>query len=174
MSPPPAATRGGLRRLAAVVLFVVTGAGCAVFRPEPLDVPPGQRVVVGRIVLEGFDLTEAIVEIVRDDRSFDHALPVGIARRDFLIMLPPGRYRITTLRAFKDRDAVSSNPIVDLKASFEVGLEPAVYIGTLRIGSRFGQSPAVTVADDYEETVRTLRGQHPDLPEVTRQLLTPN
>ncbi|MBI4012824.1 MAG: hypothetical protein HY359_10970 [Candidatus Rokubacteria bacterium] len=162
-------------RLAVVLLMVgVAGAGCAALGPQPLDLAPGQRVVLGRVELIGFEGAEGLLEIVREDRAFEHALPVGRSASDFAIGLPPGRYRVTRLRAWKDREAVPTQVVWDLAPLvFVVGPDPAVYIGTLKLGSNFGRVQ-VSVVDELEATLRVLRAWYPNLPAiVVRALVTP-
>lgn len=164
-----------LGRLVAGLFLAGLGAtGCGALRPAPLDLAPGQRVVLGRVDLSGFEAQEGLLEIVRDDRTFEYALPVGRAPREFAIGLPPGRYRLTRLRAGKDRQGTPNQVVWDLvPLTFEVGADPAVYIGTLRFASTFG-GVQVSVVDELEDTLRVLRVWYSDLPAtVARALVTP-
>ena len=165
-----------MRRHLAALLTLLVGlvgpAGCGALRRAPLDVPPGHRVVLGRVELSGFEATEAIFQIVKEDLTVSHDLRTG-RWEDFIIILPPGRYRVVRLSAFKDTRQFPNDPVWDLRLAFEVGPEPAAYIGTLRLTAVFNQRPRAEVVDNYEETVRVLRTRHPDLPEpIARRLLT--
>lgn len=166
-------TRGGA--WLALVLLSLAMAGCAVVRPGLLEVPPGYRVVLGRIDLSRFAASEALLEIVRDDGAIWLDLRVGAGRQDFVITLPPGRYRISRLRLVDDRQASPTHTILYLQVGFEVGPEPAVYVGTLRLLSALGgQKLDVTVADEYEQAVPALRARQPGIPEtVARSLFRP-
>jgi len=161
-------------RVASIVLVLWGFAlGCAAFGPTALDVPPGHRAVLGRVELSLPDTIQGTLDIVKDDRTFEVGLAVATGR-EFAVALPPGRYRIVRLRAAGDRQSYS-NPIWDLRATFEVGPEPAVYIGTLRIVATSGLAVRVTVHDEYEDTVRVLRRLYSDLPgAVARRLLSPS
>jgi hypothetical protein len=165
--------RSRVARRAALLLALVA-VGCAAFGRQPLEVPPGHRVVLGRVDLGGFGVPEGILQIIKEDRSFDSALPIRLGQEDFAVTLPPGRYRVQELRAMKDHGSIPDDSIWPLQLTFEVGPEPAVYIGTLRLVSRFGRNVAVTVVDEYDATVRTLRGLYTNLPEpVAHRLLQP-
>jgi hypothetical protein len=159
-------------RAPAVALLGLAALGCALW-PAPLDVPPGHRAVLGRVDLAGFEVPEATLDIVREDGTFNATISAGPGRRDFALALPPGRYRVTRIVAVKDR-ATPSVIGWPLRLAFEVGSEPAIYIGTLRVGSTLGTTVRVTVVDEYEDTLRTLRALYSELPQpVTRRLLTP-
>jgi len=147
--------------------------GCAVLRPVPLDVPPGQHAVLGRLDLSGLGVPEGTIEIVREDRTFEDAIHVGPGQRDFAVSLPPGRYLVWRLRAFRDQRRFANVSIWDLQLAFDVGSDAAVYIGTLRV-VRLGERVRVDVLDEYDDTLRVLRRQHPDLPAtIPRSLLRP-
>ena len=165
-----------LGRLAAgLFLAGLAAAACGALRPAPLDLAPGQRVVLGRVDLSGFEAKEGLLEIVREDRAFEYALPVGRTAPEFAIGLPPGRYRLVRLRAGKDRASTPTQVVWDLgPLTFEVGADPAVYIGTLRFASTFGRVVQVSVVDELEDTLRVLRVWYSNLPAtVARALVTP-
>lgn len=156
------------------VLWGLAALGCAAFGPTALDVPPGHRAVLGRVELTLPDATQGTLDIVKEDRTFAVGLTVTAGQPGFAVTLPPGRYRIVRLRAVGDRQSYS-NPIWDLRATFEVGPEPAVYIGTLRIVATSGLAVRVTVDDEYDDTLRALRRLYSDLPGVVaRRLLSPS
>lgn len=162
----------GSRRVVLALLSSVAAVGCGAFGPVPLDVPPGHRAVLGRVDLLG-EVTEGTLDIVKDDRTFEHALPVGQGPGDFALVLPPGRYRIVRFRGAQQRQSVRA-PVWELALAFEAGPEPAVYIGTLRLAATYGRAPRVAVTDEYEATLRTLRTWYSDLPAVVaRRLLVP-
>jgi hypothetical protein len=160
-------------RFALLVLWLTT-AGCGLARPAPLDVPPGQRVVVGRVDFAATDIAQGFLEVLREDRTFESALPVVRGTSDFAITLPPGRYRIARMRGAKDGPTVPNQMVWDLKPLvFEVGEDPAIYIGTLRFSLAFGQL-RVFVVDEFDETLQVVRRWHPDLPApVVRSLASP-
>ena len=57
---------------------------------------------------------------------------------------------------------------------FDVGREPAVYVGTLRLRSSLGERVDVVVADEYDATVPALRARYPEIGEpVARSLFRP-
>ncbi len=165
------ARRVSRRRPAALVLVLwLAAAGCGLARPAPLDVPPGQRVVVGRVDLNATDIPEGFIEMARDDGTFDYPLAISRGTSDFAIMLPPGRYRVTRLRGGKDGSTMSNQMVWDVSpVTFEVGAEPAVYIGTLRFRLSVGRF-RVQVLDELDDTLRIVRRWHPDLPVVVRGL----
>jgi hypothetical protein len=163
------------RRVLALLLLALAGtpAGCAAFGPSDLDVPPGQRVVLGRLDVADFETPVAVVEIVKEDGTFGQELHAGPGRGEFAITLPPGRYRVVRVRGMKERSVAPSDALWPLRGAFEVGSEPATYIGTLRLASRLGSAPRVSVVDEYEDTLRVLRGLYRDLPSaVVRRLVT--
>jgi hypothetical protein len=169
------AQRVGRRRSAAALLVLwLAAAGCALTRPAPLEVPPGQRMVLGRVDLTATDIPEGYIEIVRDDRTFDYALPISRGTSDFAIALPPGRYSIARLRGGKDGPRVPNQVVWDVTpVTFEVGAEPAIYIGTLRFTPSLGRF-RVVVVDEFDDTLRVVRRWHPDLPTpVVRSLASP-
>lgn len=147
-------------------------AGCAAVRRPALDPPPGHHVVVGRLDLSRFEVPEGILEIVREDGTFEEAVRAGELRREFALTLPPGRYRVLRLRAFRDGRVVPTQAVWDLEATFEVGGAPAVYVGTLEVTAAPGSRPRLRVLDQYADTLGVLRGQYADLPAaVARQLM---
>jgi hypothetical protein len=165
------ARRVSRRRPAALILVLgLAAAGCGLARPAPLDVPPGQRVVVGRVDLNTNEIPEGIVEMARDDGTFDYPLAITRGTTDFAITLPPGRYRVARLRGGKDGPQVPNQVVWDVSpVTFEVGAEPAVYIGTLRFRPSQGRF-RVLVVDELDATLRVVRRWHPDLPAVVRSL----
>jgi hypothetical protein len=160
-------------RRAALVAAAFLLIGCGLGRPTPLDLPPGHRAVLGRIEIARFEAPEALLEIVREDGTYRHDLPVGLGPRDFVIGLPPGRYRVRRLTLTPGRFPVGTSPLRELTVGFEVGSAPAVYIGTLRLTGDFGGRIETRVTDQYEETVPALRARHPDIgTDVARSLMT--
>jgi hypothetical protein len=153
----------------ALTLFLL--GGCALGSPARLDVPFGQRAVLGRVDLSRFEVTDALLEVVREDGTFGTGLYAGPGDGVFVLVLPPGRYRIPRVRAVQDRASVPTETVWDVAVSFEVGPEPAVYIGTLQLVSRWGRAPAVSVVDEFARTVPAARARYRDLPEpVARRL----
>jgi hypothetical protein len=149
-------------------------AGCAAIAPQPVDVAPGQRLVLGRIDLSSLDVTQGIVDVVRQDGSFNRELQVSRDGPEFAVGLPPGRYRIVQFRGFKDARAMPDRFILYLDVGFDVGDAPAIYIGTLHLVTGFGSRARATVRDEMEGTLRVLRSRYSDVPpEPTRALMTP-
>lgn len=156
------------------LLALVLGglAGCAAVHRPVLDPAPGHHVVLGRLDLSRFEVPEGILEIVREDGTFEEAVRAGELRREFALTLPPGRYRVVRLRAFRDGRAVPTQAVWDLEATFEVGGAPAVYVGTLEVTAAPGSRPRLRVLDQYADTLGVLRGQYADLPAaVARRLM---
>jgi hypothetical protein len=156
-------------------LLVLAGlAGCAALAPQPVDVAPGQRIVLGRIDLSALDVTAGIVDVVRQDGGFNRELQVSRDGAEFAVGLPPGRYRIVQFRGSKDARTASDQFILYLNVGFDVGDAPAIYIGTLRLHTAFSGRARATVLDEMEPTLRMLRSRYSDLPpEPTRALMTP-
>ena len=148
-------------------------AACAVVGPAMLDVPPGHHAVLGRVELGGFVPPEGVVDLEKVDGTFGQQLPIGAGERDFAIGLPPGRYRVVALHAFRTQRNVSNETVFPLGLIFDVGPEPATYVGTLRIDAEFGDRVRVQVADEYDQTVGRLRARYRDLPATAaRRLMT--
>jgi hypothetical protein len=160
---------------AVLALAALAAAGCAVFRREPLDVPPGHRLVLGRVDIGRLGLSPVVLEIVREDKSYRHELSLDVARTTFLITLPPGRYQTVGLRLADSGRTFPNQLSFPLRVPFEVVDAPAVYVGTLVVERvTFGQTVRAEVQDDYERTVSEIRARHPDLPAVvTRSLMQP-
>lgn len=163
-----------MRRARLVGLCCLAATGCAAFQPAMLGVPPGQHAVLGRVELTGLAAPEGTVDIQKVDGTFGHELSIVLGRSEFAIALPPGAYRVARLRAFRYQKTVPDQTIWDLRLTFEVGPDPATYVGTLRIDLRFGQDARVRVEDEYEDTLRALRTRYGDLPpSAARRLMTP-
>ncbi len=144
---------------------------CALGTPARLDLPPGQRAVLGRVDLSRFEVDDALLEVVREDGTFGTGLYTGPGDGVFVLTLPPGRYRIPRVRAVQDRASVPTETVWDVAVTFEVGPEPAVYIGTLQLVSRWGRAPEVRVVDESAQTVPAAQARYRDLPHpVVRRL----
>jgi hypothetical protein len=160
-------------RAVGLLMVVTVLAGCGALRPQPIDVAPGQRIVLGRIDLSAMDVTHGIVEVVRQDGTYNRELTVGLDAAEFAVGMPPGRYRIVRFRGAKDGRTLSEF-IRYLNVGFDVGDEPVVYIGTLRMHSGFGVTVRTTVVDEMEATLRVLRSRYSDVPATaTRALMIP-
>jgi hypothetical protein len=160
-------TRAGRRqgRLAALAVGIVALAGCGGFRGASLDVPPGHRVVMGEVVVSGLSESQVLLDIVREDGSFRHELPIDFRRSPFIITLPPGRYQITRLRYNDMGRNFPEDLTFPLQVSFDVGDAAAVYVGRLQIERVvFARQLRVTVRDDYERAVPEFRARYPELP----------
>ncbi len=165
-------TRGACRLVLSGGLAVALG--CAALRPAPLDLLPGQRVVLGRIDVSRLEASEAVVEIVKEDGSYWQDLRVSASPQEFVVGLPPGRYRVARVRLLVDRPGSPNNTVWRLGVAFEVGDAPAVYVGTLRLVSRLAAEPVVRVDDEYADTVRAVRAHYTEIPApVARVLMTP-
>jgi hypothetical protein len=159
------------RSLSVLALGAVLVTGCAAFRSEPLDVPPGHQIVLGEILLWGFSEQSLVLDFARDDGTFRRDVSVGAGRSRLVITLPPGRYQVVRLRV---NDIGRAFPMVTsfpVGVVFEVG-RTAAYVGTLEIErAGFGREVRVQVRDDYERTVSEMRGRYPELPPVVERAL---
>lgn len=163
-SPPGG--RGRRRWLAVLALGAIAPAGCAAFREAPLDVPPGHQVVLGEVFAAGFREPSLVLDIVREDGSYRHELPIDTVRRPFVITLPPGRYQIPRLRINESGRVFPEETWFQVGVEFEVG-RTAVYVGTLELERVvFARRLRVTVRDEFERAVPPMRARHPELPPV--------
>lgn len=166
--------RGRYAGVFILAVWVLVAAGCAAVLRPSLDVPPGHRAVLGGLDLSRFPVTEGILEIVREGGGFDEAVRVGLGSRAFAISLPPGFYRVIRLRAFRDGHRFPNDAVWDVGLRFEVGREPAVYIGTIEVLGGWERRLRFRVLDEYDATVGVLRARYADIPEVVaRSLLEP-
>jgi hypothetical protein len=148
------------------MLAALVTTGCAVFRREPLDVPPGHRLVLGEVAVSGFSERSLVLDIAREDGTYRHELAVDAARSAFVVTLPPGRYQVTRLRLNEAGRMQPDELAFPVRVEFEVG-DAAVYVGTLHFERVvFGRQLRVLVRDEYDRTVPSLRARHPDLPSV--------
>ncbi len=155
-------------------LAAFLAAACGLARPAILDLPPGQRVVLGRIDLRLYPASEILLDIARDDGTFQYELYVGLGPHDFAIGLPPGRYIVHEVRRVDQREGLPQDPIRYLAVVFDVGADPAGYVGTLQLISTGGSRVRAAVVDDYATTVPALRARYRDIPaEVVRSLFRP-
>jgi hypothetical protein len=143
-------------------------AGCGGLR---LEVPPGHRVVVGGVDLARLDELGGLLEIVRDDGVVRLDLPLQREQTTFLTTLPPGRYRLVRLRVTDSPQVSRIPPVSELRGAFEVGDEPAVYVGTLRFTRDRFAGLRLEVTDDYERTIDALRARYRELPRVVARAL---
>ncbi len=78
------------------------------------------------------------------------------------------------VRQVDQRQTLPQDPIRYLAVVFDVGAEPAVYVGTLRLISSGSSRVRAAVVDDYATTVPALRARYRDIPvEVVRSLFRP-
>jgi hypothetical protein len=169
----PACRALGRRRLAGLLLAGWALAGCAALGGR-VDVPPGHRIVVGAVDLTRFEDAEALLDIVRADRTYQQSVRVSPVQRRFVVTLPPGFYRITRIVLLDSGVATPNQVAYDLPVAFEVGDAPTVYVGTLRIIRDFDSRVRVEVLDEYDRTVPALRARHPEIREpVARALMRP-
>jgi hypothetical protein len=161
-----AVARSRRRGFVALLTVALAAGGCAAFRAEPLDVPPGHRVVLGEISISGFGETHVTLDIAREDGTFRHELPIDAALSPFVITLPPGWYQITRLRLNESGRIMREEMVFPLRIEFQVG-DAAVYVGTLQIDRiTFGRQLGVQIRDEYDRTIPALRARRPDLPSV--------
>ena len=121
------------RCLAALTLGVLLAAGCAVFRREPLDVPPGHRLSWVGSTSRGSETPHVVLEIVRVDGGYSMGSRSTCLGASFVITLPPGKYNVLRLRIGDSGRTFPDQTIFPLQVGFEVGDAPAVYVGTLQI-----------------------------------------
>ena len=173
-SRPSPVARGCRRGVAALAMAALAGTGCAAFRDDPLDVPPGHQVVLGEVAVSGFSESHVTLDIAREDGTFRHELPIDLPRSPFVITLPPGRYLVIRLRLTETGRMVPDQLSHPLQIEFQVG-GAAVYVGTIQIDRVvFGHQLRIQVRDDYDRTVPALRARHPGLPaSVVRGLARP-
>jgi hypothetical protein len=160
--------------LVAISAGVSVTQGCSVFRREPLDVPPGHQAVLGEVFISGFRRPHVVLDIAREDGSFQTELPVDTVRSDFLITLPKGRYQVTRLRINDGGQTFPDEAWFRIGATFDVG-DAAVYVGTLALERVvFGRQLRVMVQDNYERTVPAIRARYPELPPaIARAIMRP-
>jgi hypothetical protein len=165
---------GARRRLAAVLLGVLAAAGCAAFRREPFEVPPGHQAVLGAVFISGFSQPHVVLDIAREDGSYQAELAVDAVRSEFLITLPRGRYQVTRLRINESGQTLPDEAWFRIGATFEVG-DAAAYVGTLALERVvFARQLRVMVHDDYERTVPAIRARYPELPPaIVRAIMRP-
>ena len=160
---------GGLARLG---VWLLAAVGCAALRPAPLDVLPGFRIVLCRMDVSRLDAPGALIEILSADGAVAQELRAGWGQRDFAFALPPGRYGIFRVRVLADDRQIPAYPIRYVRVGFEVGPEPAVYLGTLRLTPFLGDRLGVEVVDEYDDTVARLRAWYPEIPgTIARSLM---
>ena len=164
----------GTRRLTALVAGALLVAGCGAFRREPIDVPPGHRIVLGEILTSGFSTPHLVLDLSREDGSFQEQITIDARRSTFVITLPPGHYLINNLRVNEQGRTGPETTNFRIAVTFDVGA-PASYTGTLRIERvAFLRQLRVTVDDEYETAVPTIRERYPELPaEIARSLMRP-
>ena len=112
------------RPLLTLTLGAFLAAGCAVFRREPLDVPPGHRLVLGGIDITRFGDSHVVLEIAHAEGGYRHELPVDVPRTSFVITLPPGRYQVLRLRLAEMGRTFANQTIFPLQVGFDVGTRP--------------------------------------------------
>jgi hypothetical protein len=144
------------------------------FREAPLDVPPGQQAVMGEVFISGFSMPHVVLDIAREDGSYQHELPVDAIRSPFVITLPPGRYQITRLRINDGGQMFPDEAWFRIGVAFDVG-NTAVYVGTLLLERVvFARQLRVMVEDDYERALPAMRARYPELPAViVRAIMRP-
>jgi len=172
---PSSAAATRRRRLAALAVGVFLVAGCGAFRREPLDVPPGHRVVLGEILTNGFSTTNLALDISREDGSFPESITIDARRSPLVITLPPGHYVIRNLRVNDQGRTGPETTNFWIAVMFDVDA-PATYVGTLRIERvAFLRQLRITVDDEYESAVPAFRERYPELPsEIARSLMRPS
>jgi hypothetical protein len=157
--------RGQLRSVVAVVAATAIAAGCGGFRPSLPEVPPGHRLVLGEVLIAGFSEPRVVLDIVRDDGTIRHELPVDLTLSPFVIVLPPGRYQVTRLRINESGRTFPEESHFPVGATFAVADSAAVWVGRLQIERVvFARQLRVTVLDDYERAMPEFRARYPELP----------
>ena len=161
-------TRGGLRTAGVVAVLL---AGCAMLRPAELEVLSGQHVVLGKVDVAQLDASVIIVDVVRVDGGFALQFYVGRGPAEFALALPPGRYLIPSIRIAEQRITLPDQPTRPISVTFDVGDEPAVYIGTLRLATTVGTRVDAAVIDEYAPTVAALRRLYSNIPTAVSRAL---
>jgi hypothetical protein len=162
------------RRFAALAAAALGIVACGAFRPQPVDVPPGHRIVLGEIALSGFPTTHLTLDFSREDGGFQDSITIDAMRSSFVITLPPGHYVIKNLRVNDQGRTGPETTNFWISIAFDVDA-PATYVGTVRIERvAFLRQLRITVDDEYETAVPTIRERHPGLPsEIARSLMRP-
>jgi hypothetical protein len=143
-------------------------------RPAELEVLSGQRVVLGKVDVALQDASEIIVDVVQLDGGWAVQFYVGRGPSEFALALPPGRYLIPSIRIAEQRFTLPQEPTRPISVTFDVGDEPAVYIGTLRLVTTAGTHVRAVVIDEYAPTVAALRRLYSNIPTaVSRALMRP-
>lgn len=139
-----------------------------------LEVPPGQRLILGGADLTRLDELGGLLEIVRDDGLVRLDLSLRREQTAFVATLPPGVYRLVRFRVTDSPQVRRASRAFDLRGRLEVGAAAAVYVGTLRLLPDGFAGIRLEVTDDYERTVAALRARYRDLPPtVARALVRP-
>lgn len=165
----------GRARRAGWAAFVLAGmlVACGGLAAR-LEVPPGQRLVLGGADLADLDELGGLLEIVREDGLVRLDLPLQRDQTAFVLTLPPGRYRLARFRATDSPQVRRAPRAFELRGWLEVGDAAAVYVGTLRLRRDGFAGVRLEVADDYERTMAALRVRYRDLPpNVARALVRP-
>jgi hypothetical protein len=156
------------------VVAALLVAGCGVLRPRPLDVTVTERVVLGKVDITLLQNDEILVDLAREDGAYPQQLYVGRGPHEFALALPPGRYVIGSIRLLSQRWALVDDPVRFLRVTFDVGDDPAVYVGTLRVAQGLGSRLEARVVDEYAATVAVLRGFYSNIPAtIARALMKP-
>ena len=161
-------------RRAAVLGIALGVAACGAFRPAPLDVPPGHRIVLGEFVLSGFPTAHVILDFSREDGSFQDSITIDAMRSPFVITLPPGHYVIKNLRINDQGRTGPETTNFWISVTFDADA-PATYVGTVRIERvSFLRQLRITVEDEYDTAIPMIRARQPGLPtEIARSLMRP-
>jgi hypothetical protein len=132
-------------------------------------------VVLGEVFIAGFSQPHVVLDISREDGSYQHELAVDATRSPFVITLPPGRYRIARLRINESGQAFPEEAWFRIGVVFDVG-NTAVYLGTLLLERiAFARQLRVVVKDEYERILPELRARYPELPPVVgRAIMRPD
>lgn len=160
----------GRKRWAGLAVIILL-AGCGALRPRPLDVIATERIVLGKVNIDQLSNNEVLVDLAREDGEFSQQIYIGFGPHEFALALAPGRYRIGSIRLNGQRWAMADDPVRYLHVTFDVGDDPAVYVGTLQLLSAVGTRTEARVVDEFDATVRALRRLYTNIPSVVARSL---
>ncbi len=151
-----------------VLLLVGVTSGCVtrlpVLLPSQADpLQAGESLVFGRVLAiltapstRTYEPEIRFFELLNRSSGERFVILVGSRDQVFAVKLPVGHYELSRVQ-------ISEGPFMsmaDLEASFQVGADPIVYLGTWRFGvdqPRYGRMVLLSLVQDQEDRGRTER-----------------